>query len=407
MTDRLPSLEESLLFAVRCFAVLRLAFMGVALVTHESVDRVTFEPDRFYVILALGTVYALGLVVLAARRPRPLLAWQRLGAVDLVLLAGLVAYTGGPQSPLRFAYFAIPFLVAFVVRSRGVGLWSLSTIACYLAIYHLLPRDPDVEGATTVEAAELVFASLVAVAFAAVLVRLHRELSEYAARGRALAAEIVRVVQRERHKLADELHDGPVQHIAAALRELTAALRGDSARLDEAHAALVVALEQLRGEISDLYPHVLDHAGLEAAVAELAAGAAQRGGFEVTVEVDPAAVGIADVLVMGILRELLENVVKHASAKRVDVWVSNQGGTCLLVGVRDDGCGFVPPTPEAAAEARQFGLHSNSERLRALGGSLDVLSVPGTGTDASARIPIPGAGRRRDLPGCGGDPRSP
>ena len=107
-----------------------------------------------------------------------------------------------------------------------------------------------------------------------------------------------------------------------------------------------------------------------------------------TVDVDPAAAGIDDATVMSVLRELLANVVKHAGASHVDVWVSNLAGTCLLVGVRDDGRGFDPPSPEQAVQARQFGLHALSARLCALGGSLDVLSVPGSGTDASGRIPI-------------------
>jgi two-component system NarL family sensor kinase len=388
--ERLAPFERGLLFAVRCFAAIRLAFMALALVTHEALHRETTTPDRFAVVLALGTLYALALIVLAVRRPGPLIAWQRFGIVDLALLGALVVYTGGPQSPLRFAYLAIPFLVAFVVRPSRVALWTLSTIACYVAIRWLLglPREQQVPGATAAEGAAIAFVSLAAVAFSAVLVRLHREISEHADRASALAAVIVRVVEHERRKLADALHDGPVQQIAAASRELAAAIHGDEARLDEAHAALDVALKQLRGEIFDLYPHVLDHAGLPGAVGELTDAMAERGGFEVAVEIDPAAIGVDDVMVMTVLRELLENVVKHARASRVDVWVSNQGGSCLLVGVRDDGCGFEPPSPEQAVAARQFGLHATGERLRALGGSLDVLSVPGTGTDASARIPI-------------------
>ena len=391
MIERLsPRLERELLFAVRWFAVIRLAFMAVALVTHETLHPETIPPDMFAGVLALGTLYALALVALAARRPGPLRAWQRLGVVDLAFVAALVVYTGGPESPLRFAYFAIPFLVAFVVRPSRVVLWSLSTIACYVTICWLLglPRVDDPGGATPAEGAAIVFVSLAGVAFAAVLHRLHRAISEHAERASALAAEIVRVEERERRKLADALHDGAVQQISAALREIAAAIGGESAQLDAAYAALKVALEQLRGEIFDLYPHVLDHAGLEGAVGELSDRAAGRGEFTVAVEVDPAAIGIDDVAVMAVLRELLANVVKHARATHVDVWVSNQGGSCLLVGVRDDGCGFEPPTPEQAVEARQFGLHSTGERLRALGGSLDVLSVPGTGTDASARIPI-------------------
>ena len=383
-------LEGGLLFAVRCFAAIRLAFLAVALVASETLDRPTVEPSRFDLVLALGTLYALALLVLAARRPEPLLAWRRLGVVDLALVAGLVVYCGGPQSPLRFAYVAIPFLVAFVARPSRVALWSLWTISSYVVICFVLPlpRDSEVPGASVAEAAAIAFAALAAIAFSAVLVRLHQAVSEHAGRALALAMELVRVEHRERRKLADALHDGPVQQIAAALRELAAAQRGDSASLDDAHAALDVALEQLRGEIFDLYPHVLDHAGLEGAVGELVRRAAQRGDFGTSVEIDPAAPGVDDVTVMAVLRELLANVVKHAGAAQVDIQVSTQGGSCLLVGVRDDGCGFAVPSPEQAVQARQFGLHAAGERLRALGGSLDVLSVPGAGTDAIARIPI-------------------
>ena len=70
---------------------------------------------------------------------------------------------------------------------------------------------------------------------------------------------------------------------------------------------------------------------------------------------------------MAVLRELLANVVKHAGASHVDVWVSNQGGACLLVGVRDDGCGFEPPSPEQAVQARQFGLHAASDAAKRAG----------------------------------------
>ena len=390
MSTAATPLEGGLLFAVRCFAGIRLAFLAVALVASETLDRPTLEPSRFDVVLALGTVYALALLVLAARHPEPLLAWRRLGVVDLALVAGLVVYCGGPQSPLRFAYVAIPFLVAFVARPSRVALWSVWTISCYVVICFVLPlpRDSDVATASVAEAAAIAFAALAAIAFSAVLVRLHRAVSEHAGRALALAMELVRVEDRERRKLADALHDGPVQQIAAALRELAAALDGDSASLDDAHAALEVALEQLRGEIFDLYPHVLDHAGLEGAVGELVSRAARRGDFGTTVEIDPAAPGVDDVTVMAVLRELLANVVKHAGAAHVDIWVSAQGGSCLLVGVRDDGRGFAVPSPEQAVHARQFGLHAAGERLRALGGSLDVLSVPGAGTDAIARIPI-------------------
>lgn len=391
--DRSP-LQGGLLFAVRSFAAIRLGFMAVALVTHESLRRPAVEPNHFDAVLVAGTLYALGLVVLAIRRPEPLLAWRRLGLIDLALVGGLVLYSGGGGSPLRFAYFAIPFLVAFVARPGRAVLWSLAALASYAVVALALPvpAGPDVPGITVVEIAALAFAALGAVAFSAVLVRLEQAVQENARRASALAAAIVRVEERERHKLADALHDHAVQHIVGASRELSSALAGDSAGLEDAHAALQLALEQLRGEIFDLYPHVLDHGGLEAAVTELARRAERRGGFATSVEIAPAAAGIDDVTVVAVLRELLTNAAKHADAAQVDVHVSDQEDGFVLVEVRDDGRGFELPSPEHAARDHHFGLYSAGERLRALGGSLQVLSAPGDGTSASARIPVARSG---------------
>jgi len=389
--------QDGLLFAVRCFAAIRLAFMPVALVTHETIQRPPLRPDAFYLVLGLGTLYALVLVVLALRRPEPLLQWRRLGVLDLALVAALVLYSGASQSPLRFAYVAIPLLVAFVVRPDRAAGWALATLASYLVISFAIetPIRRGAPQATGAEAVAVAFAALTAIVLSAVLLRLRETIDEHARRAAALAAGTVRIEARERRKLADALHDHAVQHLVVASREVTAAVRGEHARLEHADAALRLALEELRGEIFDLYSHVLDHAGLEGAVSELARRAAERGGFRAHVEIDPAAAGIDDVAVVSVLRELLANAAKHAAADRVDIWVSNQAGACVLVEVRDDGCGFEPLTPDQAARARQFGLHAAGERLRALGGSLDVLSVPGSGTSATARIPIGPAGDDR------------
>ena len=202
-----------------------------------------------------------------------------------------------------------------------------------------------------------------------------------------LATDIVRVEDRERRKLAEALHAGAVQDIAVGSREIAAALRGDDADLAAADAALDAASEQLRGKILTLYPQALDYADLAAAVRQLVDREAERGGFSATVDVDPAAFGVHDLTVTSLLRELLSNVVKHSGADHVDVRVENDAGACLVVIVRDDGRGFDPPSPEQAARARHFGLHAAKERLRALGGSLELSSAPGRGTAASGRIP--------------------
>jgi two-component system, NarL family, sensor kinase len=383
VTERWSPLEGGLLHAVRCFAVIRLLFIAVALITHATVPIGSRQPSHFHEVAMLGTAYALVLLALAARRPGPLLAWRRLGLVDLALVTGLVVYTGGPESPLRYALCALPFLVAFVARPAAVALWSLSMLAWFVAIRHALPfpRGHDFDPAILPEAAGLVFVFLAAIAFSAVLDRHGRMAIK-------LAKDIVRAEDRERRKLADALHAGAVQEIAVGSREVAAALRGDDACLEAARTALDTALGQLRGEIFDLDPHVLDYGDLAAAVGQLVDRQAERGGFTSTIDVDPAAIGVDDVTVMSVLRELLSNVVKHAGAGHVDVRVANEAGSSLVVAVRDDGRGFDPPSLQQAERAQHFGLQSATKRLRALGGSLDVSSAPGQGTAASARIPI-------------------
>ena len=384
MTERRTPSRGGLLHAVRCLAVIRALFVVLGLVTHETADAPSLQPDRFDVVLTLGAAYAIVLLVLAVRRPEPLRAWRRLGVVDLALVCGLAVYTGGPESPLRFALCALPFLVAFVAPPRSVARWSLSMIACFVALRHALPLPSDPrahEGPTLAETTGLAFVLLAAVTFSAVLAR-------HAALATTLAADLVRAEDRERRKLADALHAGAVQEIAVGSREVAAALRGDGGGLQTAHKALDTALEQIRDEIFDLCPQALDDADLSAAASQLVDHAAARGGFGATVEVDPAAVGVDDLTVLFVLRELLANVVKHARADHVDVRVANDAGSRLVVVVRDDGRGFHPLSAKQAVQARHFGLVSASKRLRALGGSLDISSAPGHGTTASARIPI-------------------
>jgi signal transduction histidine kinase len=384
------------LVVVRWFAAVRLAFLALVLVVHEPLVFPVMRgnaladaigPDRFMTVFVLGTAYSLVLAALAIGRPRLLLRWRRLAAMDLVLLAALVLDTGGASSPLRLVVFALPFLVAFVARPLGTFLWSMAAVVSYyvliLMFYGVWVFQLGGVGGGLAR-------SLYGAALSAALIRVDRAVREHA-RHVTRAATIMRVATRERRRLADALKDGPVGQLLVASREVEAALAGDRGRLRPALASLELAAEQLRDEIFDLYPHVLDHAGLEGAVSELARRAAARGGFGTSVHIDAAAAGVDDVTVAAVLRELLSRAATHSGATHVDIKVSSTGGPSVMVEVRDDGCGFVRPSADQAARAQQFGLESTGERLQALGGSLDVVRMPASGTRVIARIPIPQA----------------
>ena len=114
-----------------------------------------------------------------------------------------------------------------------------------------------------------------------------------------------------------------MQALSLARQELTDYRRtGRDDAFDRARAAIDETMAQLRGEIFELHPYVLDHAGLEAALGAMAERAAARTGAEVSVLVDPAATGVHDQLVVVIARELIANVVKHGAARHVAVSVA-------------------------------------------------------------------------------------
>ena len=92
-----------------------------------------------------------------------------------------------------------------------------------------------------------------------------------------LAAHALTAEQRERRRVAELLHDESVQTLALAQQELRDYHRtGRDAAFERARAAIAEAIAQLRGEIFELHPYVLDHAGLSAALRAIADRCAER-----------------------------------------------------------------------------------------------------------------------------------
>jgi signal transduction histidine kinase len=85
-----------------------------------------------------------------------------------------------------------------------------------------------------------------------------------------------------------------------------------------------------------------------------------------------------------VLQESLTNVARHAGARNVAVRLQDLAGEILLI-VKDDGCGMAPPDP---LRKRSYGLIGMRERVRLLGGSLDVSSGAGAGTRIEVSLPL-------------------
>lgn len=205
--------------------------------------------------------------------------------------------------------------------------------------------------------------------------------------------------ERERQRLARELHDETLQSLAVLRMALSSARRKDQ---PEALAeATDFALEQidrdvatLRALIADLRPPLLDELGSEAALETLAERSLQLG-LAVRLEVDLAfESGRAatrhtpelETTIYRIVQEAVRNAAKHAGVSEAVVGVS-EDDTHVDVRINDKGLGFEPDQTHAG-----FGLLGIRERAELVGGTVTVTSEPGAGTTVRARLPV----RRRN-----------
>jgi len=227
--------------------------------------------------------------------------------------------------------------------------------------------------------------------------RAQKRLLAYQQRLRELASEMSLAEERERKRIAIELHDQVTQNLVlfkinlGGLRERE--LPQELAEpVDEIYKHLDRMIEQMRSLTFDLGSPTLYELGLDAAVREYLNEEIQdKHGIEVEFE-DGAPRGCLDddvcAIVYRAVRELLINVVKHAQARHVKVSIRTEGDH-VRVNVIDDGIGFKVPTEAfGSGKSAGFGLFSIRERLSYLGGSVEIESEPGKGARITLAAPM-------------------
>lgn len=212
------------------------------------------------------------------------------------------------------------------------------------------------------------------------------------ARLSAMSAELTRTEERERRRLAEELHDRVSQVLAVARMRLGLAVssgRVDPDNLDAAQRHLAEAIRETRAITSELAPPVLFEIGLGAAVGDLCESLQATHGIRIECRTEISESGLDDEAKMVLLRasrELIMNVIKHAGTDAAWVELSGDDSTVTLT-VRDEGGGFDADVRDAT---QGFGLFSIRERLLHLNGTLTTESSPGQGTAVTVRVPRSG-----------------
>ena len=222
-----------------------------------------------------------------------------------------------------------------------------------------------------------------------------------AERLRAIGSELIFAEERERQRIASDLHDGPAQSLALALLQIEEAaepVAGTTSgiMLDSASQQVHQSLREIRSVLLDLSSPALQQMGLSAGLSDwLDENIRGKHGLRTMFRDECGDVLLTEemrLLLFRNARELLTNVVKHSQAQSVSVSMAC-GGQTLQIVVEDDGIGFdTDSAGKHPDHSGGFGLYSIAIRMVDVGGSLKIVSAPGKGCKATLVAPLEPAG---------------
>ncbi|GAA3273722.1 MacS family sensor histidine kinase [Streptomyces griseoincarnatus] len=385
------SVEQPLWRALAGYRVLAMIYaIGLFAAAHDGFTR-PWLAIAYFAVLGVWTLATLPQVASAAACTKPFLAVDLAVALTGILITPLAdavqrVHDGGPTLP---SIWTAGSVLAFAIK----GGWRWAALASTLvAVANLIERGTPARD--TVHNVVLVWVASIAIGYVV-------EVARASERTLARALEI-EAATRERERLARDIHDSVLQVLAMVQRR-GAVIGGEAAELGRMAGEQEVALRTLvsgglvpvsrasedaardavvRGAAEDepddgpvdLRSLLAPHAGSRVGLAEPGAPVplAPQAAREVA-----AAVGAA-----------LDNVRRHAGEQaRAWILVEDEPDE-VIVTVRDDGPGIPEGRlAQAEGEGRLGVAQSIRGRLRDLGGSADVISVPGQGTEVELRVP--------------------
>jgi PAS domain S-box-containing protein len=223
--------------------------------------------------------------------------------------------------------------------------------------------------------------------------RIQQDVRDLAEQRAALLQRLVQAEEDERARIAHDVHDDPVQTLAAVGLRLTLLRRKIEAELPIGVADVEVlqsivgnATERLRNLLFDL-DSLREGTTLADAITEAAAFILGEShvAFRVVEEPGVTLSRAQQVTVHRVVKEALTNVSKHAGASDVVVTLSRSGATAVVT-VDDDGCGIEPG--EDRDRPGHLGLTGSRDRAQVAGGSLEVGRRPEGGTRLRLTLPL-------------------
>lgn len=390
--ERLPRIQERLPLGsgepVVWFARVRL-LLALAAFASALVFAVPHEASTAIVLGLLAVPWAGGVLVLARRRPEL--------AMSLAVAIGDLAILGAVQVADPDSYGGLRFVALFLIATHAYFVGELRGLAVAVAgVLALVPAAPflDVPMSGGMLAFYEALFAISAVCCGLFVARLRTAESAARLRARDLSRRTIEAEAEVRRRLAESLHDGPVQELIGLdlmLASMDQAIdRGDAERvkqrLAEARALAERNIGALRDEIVSLGPYALDELTFDTAIEQCAPVWQRRYGLEVELAVDRLDLSneVCGSL-FGITQEAVANAGRHAGATRVVVTLRMVGNEVELR-VSDDGHGFEGSDPRSTTDPSHIGLASMRERAALIGGRLEI-ETSERGTRVLVRAP--------------------
>jgi signal transduction histidine kinase len=385
----------------------------------EQAGRIVAEPrwDVYYAV-----VFAASVAIVQAGPITP--AGRIIASAALAAMVPWYVWVGRPLTQLEEAtrrgkvYLAGVVILFAVAQSQNPNAWFLAFALCpqcfnvttarrataFVVILNvtagllLVWREPRLSGVLTA-ICWVIFAVAFSQVYSRWMIRVIQQSLERAAlitqlestRAELAAAHHEAGVLAERHRLAGEIHDTLAQGFASIVTLLQASLRAGDPGTDDARRHLEMALATARENLAEartvvtaLSPAQLESGTLAEALRRVADATAAAADVEVTAEATGTARRLpmgTEVVLLRVCQEALANVRKHAVARQVSVRLCYADGVVRLT-VADDGGGFDMSLVDGG-----YGLHGMRERVRQVGGTIQVHSAVGAGTEISVEVP--------------------
>jgi two-component system, NarL family, sensor histidine kinase DegS len=374
----------------RVLAWLRAGFAIVAVVVIQfNPEHVARFPLLSYLSAGSFLIYSLALLYLVVNERPPS---KKIGIIttcmDLVWVSLLVFSTGGSATPF-FVYYFFPIITA---SSRYGIKGGLTAAIVGVATYGFIRFYFDWEDSLGIDR------FLVRSVYLFVLAYIFGFLSEFESKQNQklmalskTAAEVAAL--DERRRITQELHDGLLQSLATLILRLEACRkqllaspfeldRELRAIEDDTRSSMKTIRQFLAGKETQPFPPGMLLEKFKDDLRFLRDGL----GLHVILDTEPETFNPPEAVEQDlyyVLREGLMNIIRHSQASRADV-VLRQSGAEIRGSLRDDGIGFDPITGNDLG----LGLPSIKERIKRLGGELEIQSSPGKGARISFVLPL-------------------